>query len=257
MRLRDALLTMTGPPPLPLLAASLAGWIALLGLDRALMASPLCLSLTTPGAVASGVFASLFAANPPGLVVLAWLAMLLAMMSPLLTQPIAQIRLRSLARRRRRAVALFVTGYGAVWIIAGLVLTTTSAALGLFASSIGTPALMVAAAVAVVWQMTPWRQRALNRCHRQSRLSAFGGEADRDCIRFGLTHGLWCIVTCAPLMLVPLSAPEVHLPLMAALSAGLLLERLAPPRRPSWTAQILPGQRVAAMLVRSVRWSKP
>jgi predicted metal-binding membrane protein len=257
MRLRDALLTMTGRPPLPLLAASLAGWMALLGLDRALLASPLCLSFTTPGAVASAVFASLFAANPPDLVVLAWLAMLLAMMPPLLTQPIARIRLRSLMRRRHHAVALFVTGYGAVWIMAGSVLMTASAALGLFAAAIGTPALPIAAAVAIIWQMTPWRQHALIRCHRLPCLSAFGFEADRDCLRFGLTHGLWCVVTCAPLMLVPLCAPEIHLPLMAALAAGLLLERLAPPRRPCWTSQILPGQRAAAMLVRSIRWSNP
>jgi predicted metal-binding membrane protein len=255
MRIRDALLALAGRPSPTLLAVSLAGWILLLGLDREMQVSSLCLSQVTLTAVARGAFAMAFAANP--LAMLSWLAMLLAMMSPLLRQPIAQLRLRSLARRRRRAVAWFVAGYGAVWMMAGLVLMTAAAILGPFAGETGVPALLIAAVMAVAWQMTPLRQHALIRCHRLPGLSAFGAEADRDCIRFGLTHGLWCVATCAPLMLVPLSAPEVHLPLMAALSAGLLLERQAPPRRPTWSAQIVPGQRVAARLVRSIRWSIP
>lgn len=257
MRIRDALLALAGRPSPTLLAVSLAGWILLLWLDRQMQASPLCLSLVNLTAIARGAFVLAFAANPPAVVLLSWFAMLLAMMSPLLTQPIAQLRLRSLARRRRRAVAWFVAGYGAVWMMAGLVLMTAAAILGLLAGKIGVPALPIAAVMAVAWQMTPLRQHALIRCHRLPSLSAFGGEADRDCIRFGLTHGLWCVATCAPLMLVPLSAPEIHLPLMAALSAGLLLERQAPPRRPAWSAQIVPGQRVAARLVRSIRWSIP
>jgi hypothetical protein len=56
-------------------------------------------------------------------------------------------------------------------------------------------------------------------------------------------------------MLLPLAAPEVHLPLMALLSVGLWLERLAPGRRPSWNLQILPGQAVFAILARSIHWS--
>jgi predicted metal-binding membrane protein len=252
MRILDALLMLARRPSPTLLAASLAGWILLLVLDSEVPVSSLCLSSETLAAVASGAVAMAFPADPPAFLMLAWLAMLLAMMPPLLTQPIAQLRLHSLARRRKRAVALFVAGYGAVWMLAGVALMGAAVALNLLADRMGVPALMIAAAIAMVWQAAPPRQHALIRCHRAPGLSAFGGEADRDCIRFGLTHGFWCAVTCSPLMLLPLAAPGLHLPLMAVVSAALMLERLAPARRPSWTLQILPGQVAAAMLVRSI-----
>jgi hypothetical protein len=47
-------------------------------------------------------------------------------------------------------------------------------------------------------------------------------------------------------MLLPLTAPAHHLPLMFVVSVWLVLVRMLPPRRPSWTFRILPGQPVAA-----------
>jgi predicted metal-binding membrane protein len=255
MRIRDAMLMPVQRASAPLLAVSLAGWILMLILEREVQASSLCLSDATLSAVASGAIATVFTANPPALVMLSWLAMLLAMMSPLLTRPIAHIRLHSLTRRRASAVAFFVSGYGMIWMLAGVVLMTASVELQMFADKAGVPALTIAAAIVIAWQTTPLRQHALIRCHRLPCLSAFGSEAGLDCIRFGLMHGFWCVVTCAPLMLVPLAAPEIHLPLLAALSAGLLLERLAPARQPAWKPQILPGQAVFTTLARSIQWS--
>ena len=49
----------------------------------------------------------------------AWALMLVAMMLPTLVQPLYHIRLSSFSRRRMRASALFVAGYGAVWLAAG------------------------------------------------------------------------------------------------------------------------------------------
>jgi predicted metal-binding membrane protein len=91
------------------------------------------------------------------------------------------------------------------------------------ANAMGVPVLLAVGAIAIAWQMTPARQICLNRCHWLPRLSAFGFAADRDCISFGLAHGFWCAATCAPLMLLPLMTPQIHLPLMALLSASLML----------------------------------
>lgn len=249
-RPRDTLLALARRLSPVLVAVSLAGWILLVALDRETPSSPLCLSYATLTGTMEGLLWVAFAANPPSVVMLTWLAMLVAMMSPLLTQPVAQLRLRSL-ERSRRAVALFVLGYFAVWMTAGFALLTAAAALGLFAGELGLPALAIAAALAVLWQAGPLRQRALNNCHHVPQISASGAEADRDCIHFGVTHGFWCAATCAPLMLLPLTSPAFHLPLMFVVSVWLVLERMLPPRRPTWT--ILPGQAVAATLLKSIR----
>jgi predicted metal-binding membrane protein len=177
------------------------------------------------------------------------------MTAPLLAQPIAQLRLRSLTRRQDRSVGLFASAYLLVWIAVGPVLLAAPKALEVLAAATNLSAIAVAVAIAAMWQATPLRQRALNRCHRVPNLSAFGAAADRDCLQFGLTHGFWCVATCAPLMLLPMIVPAFHLPLMLLLSVALQLERLAPARRPSWTLRILPGQFAAVTLFRSIRWS--
>jgi len=44
-----------------------------------------------------------------------WLLMLAAMMPPLVAGPLGHVQERSFARRRLRAMSLFVIGYLAVW----------------------------------------------------------------------------------------------------------------------------------------------
>src|SRR6266851_4635187 len=89
--------------PKALLAASMAGWIALVVLEEMLILPAIC-----GGAAAGPADIQLtLALTPPGMLVLAWFAMLLAMMSPLLAAPLAHVRLRSLKRRRFRSLAMF------------------------------------------------------------------------------------------------------------------------------------------------------
>jgi predicted metal-binding membrane protein len=255
MGFREALLALARRPSPILLAVSLAGWVLLLVLERHAPFVPLCLSPASLVAAADGFPAMSFETASLSVVMLSWLLMIVAMMSPLLTQPLAQLRLRSLKRRRGRSVALFFAGYFAIWMTAGMLLLPLWAMLGSLAGNIGLPAWVFVTALAVVWQTTPLRQRALNRCHRLPRLSAFGAAADRDRFGFGLAHGFWCAATCFPMMVVPLAMPVGHLPLMFAVSVGLLLERMLPARQPAWTFHLLPGQTVLALLLRSRRWS--
>jgi len=215
-----------------LLLISLAGWLLLLASDRQLMLPGLCLSPSTRPL--SGGIEAVFAFNPPPTLMLGWLAMMLAMMPPLLTQPMAHLWHRSLARRRSRAIAAFAVGYGAVWLAAGIVLTAMAILLKAMTAAMAMPALVAAAALAIVWQIAPVRQICLNRCHRLPRLSVFGVAADLDCLNYGVAVGLSCAGSCWALMLMPLVAEGMQLSVMAAVSVVLIAERVAPARPARW-----------------------
>ena len=255
---------MTPRVPLPaivrqaspaLVATSLFCWVLLYAASEELQSAPFCSSSQT--LVTAGVaFSTIYGVSTTTvLATLLWIAMAVAMTAPLLAQPIAQLRLRSLTQRRNRSVGLFATAYLLIWIAVAPILLAIQKAIEMLAGATTLPAIVIAVAIAAAWQAAPMRQNALNRCHRVPNLSAFGAAANSDCIRFGLVHGLWCAATCAPAMLLPLTAPALHLPLMFGVSVALQLERLAPARAPSWTLRILPGQSVAIVLFRSIRWS--
>src|ERR1041385_186335 len=150
--------------------------------------------------------------------------MFAAMMMPLLGAPVCHVRDRSLARRRLRAIALFVGVYAALWIAAGVALLAIADRVAPL------PALVVIAA----WQFSPWKQRCLNRLHAHPKLSAFGLNADLDVLRFAATHGLWCIASCAALMLLPMLLPRGQVVAMAAVTVLLATARLGQPVSPRW-----------------------
>jgi predicted metal-binding membrane protein len=166
-----------------------------------------------------------------------WLLMMVAMMSPVLIEPVRQIRRRSFTHRRARAIALFAIGYAAIWMVVGGLLMTIALAMASF-----TPQPYVAAAVvaclAAVWQCSPVKQRCLNRCHAPAVLAAFGAAADIDALRYGMTHGRWCAGSCWVLMLLPLLLPMPpfwgHVAAMAMASALIASERLEQPAPPRW-----------------------
>jgi len=162
-----------------------------------------------------------------------WTLMLAAMMTPVVAAPIGHVRTRSFARRRSRAVALFVIGYVAVWLAAAFALFPLSTMAHTLAPGSGMP-FALAAFVAVAWQCSPLKQRALNRCHARRELAAFGVGADLDAIRFGATHGFWCVASCWAMMLLPSTLPLGHIAAMAAVACWMAAERLEPATTPAW-----------------------
>ena len=88
--------------------------------------------------------------------------------------------------------------------------------------------------IASVWQVSPIKQRCLNRCHAHTELAAFGAAADLDALRFGLAHGVWCVGSCWALMLLPLVVSGGHIAVMAGVSLWLAAERLERPMPPRW-----------------------
>jgi predicted metal-binding membrane protein len=149
---------------------------------------------------------------------------------------------------------LFATGYGSVWLAAGLVLQPLAWLLPSFAPGAPWAGVAIAALVAVVWQMSPAKQACLNRCHRQPALAAFGLEADLDALGFGVGHGLWCVAACAPLMLLAESGQAIGLWLaMPATALFILAERFEWPGPFVWRLRLpLRAARVAASRLRRV-----
>ncbi|MGE7955165.1 DUF2182 domain-containing protein [Pseudomonas sp. NPDC089530] len=177
-----------------------------------------------------------WALNPPQHGLANWALMLLAMMPPLLAMPLMHVWHSSRPRRRLRAALGFLLGYTALWLAAGPLLSSFALLLQL---SFGEAALASALLMAILWSASPWQRAALNRGHRMRRIGLFGWAADRDCLCFGATHGVYCIASCWAWMLVPLLGGAWHLPLMLLAGAILLVERLAPSDRPSWRWPVL------------------
>jgi predicted metal-binding membrane protein len=168
----------------------------------------------------------------PSAIVIAWVIMLVAMMPPLLIDPIGHVCHSSFAARRPRAVTMFVIGYGLVWMAVGLLLLPMALMLRILVSE--TQAGIATLALAIVWSCTPAAQVARNLCHSLRRISAFGLAADRDCFVQGLAIGLPCVAACWPWMLVPMVIGSAHLAVMLVVTILLFLERIAPPQPPVW-----------------------
>jgi predicted metal-binding membrane protein len=221
----------------PVLFISAAAWILLLAAPGGTVLSAHC----PPGmqgmklsAASIGAFLTM---NPPARLAAAWALMLIAMMAPALIAPVRHVRDRSFACRRVRAVGLFVAGYFTIWMTAGAILMTV-AWIGSAAAPRSSTPLIAATIAAVLWQFSPDKQRCLNRRHAHPELAAFDRAADIDALRFGLTHGVWCVGSCWALMLWPLLVSRGHLAAMAAVTLWILGEQFARPSAPCWCLRI-------------------
>ena len=185
-------------------------------------------------------FQMMLAMNPISSLMVGWAVMLIAMMSPMLIAPIHHIHARSFKRRRARSITFFLIGYAAIWMAAGVVLLAVTLMLNLFAPQSSLPALAVGLLV-FMWQCSPIKQRCLNRHHNHRELAAFGSAADLDALRFGITHGVWCVGSCWALMLFPMLLSQGHFAAMAIVTYVMVSERLEHPRPLSWRLRF-PGK---------------
>ena len=212
---------------------SLAAWLALALGGSTSVVPALCSSGAGAAIPLSVSFDLALLVNSPARLASGWALMLAAMMLPVVAAPLRHVRDRSFARRRGRAMLLFVLGYFAVWMVAGAALE----AVALMARSVAPSAeagFGFAFALAVVWQVTPTKQWCLNRCHRRPQLAAFGVPADRDAFNFGLTNGASCAGACWALMLPMLLAGEGQLLAMIAVTLLVFAERLEAPAPLAW-----------------------
>jgi predicted metal-binding membrane protein len=134
---------------------------------------------------------------------------------------------------RARSITLFVLGYVAIWMVAGIILNSISLIIQSLVPLSYLPAI-VGAMIAFVWQCSPLKQHCLNRCHNHRELAAFGIAADLDVLRFGTTHALWCIGSCWALMLFPMLLLQGHFVAMLIVAFMILSERFERPKPLRW-----------------------
>lgn len=165
---------------------------------------------------------------------LGMVAMVIAMMVPLTLTNVRHVALSSLWRRRHRAIAVFVVGFLAVWIV---VQTIIVGIWQLFAPFVGWQvAGSVAMVVAALWEVAPVKRQRLRRCHRTVPLSPRGWQADADCAYYGVTTGFSCVTMCWALM-VAAAAFSHSLMVMGVLFTVQMSGRYQ--QRPSWVLAAL------------------
>ncbi|WP_413992840.1 DUF2182 domain-containing protein [Labrys okinawensis] len=213
----------------PLFLASMLGWLGLLLFDATVEIPVLCTSGRDAMSDVSSIMAAVWLINGSAALLLpwlmlSWLLMLAAMMAPLLAPSLMHVWDRSLAQRRMRAALLFLLAYALAWMLALGLLQAAALLLRILAGG-EVAALVLALVLALAWQPTGLRAQLLRQCHARRALPAFGLRADLGSLRFGVAVALPCIGACAGLMLVPLSSPTAHLPLMVAVSILMVVER--------------------------------
>lgn len=208
----------------PILGCSAAGWALVVGLDHSVLVPILC----APGGIVPSTVVGVIALNTQALVISCF-AMLLAMMTPLIWLPLTRVWDRSLAERRRCAIFLFLCSYFGAWMVAMVILTFCAVALRLVAES-AIAAFAIAGVIALFWQLTPIKARFLKRCHAVRPLPAFGFAAELASIQYGTEVAGSCIAACWAIMLLPLTAPAGHAPIMVATTLLLLSERYSDKR---------------------------
>jgi predicted metal-binding membrane protein len=171
--------------------------------------------------------------NSPWRLATGWALMVVAMMLPLAIAPLWHVRERSFARRRGRSMVLFVAGFFAVWLLAGVILQTV-ALLARWMVPEPLACLGLAVAGALLWQVAPAKQWFLNRCHQRPPLAAFGAAADLDAFAFGLRNGAACAGACWALMLPMLLIGQGQLPAMVVVMLFSLAETLEDPAPLGW-----------------------
>ena len=172
--------------------------------------------------------------NPFSDMMTGWILMVLAMMLPKLISPVQYIYARSLKRRRFWLSLLFVLSYTMVWTVMGVVMNAVILGFNLlFPGGSYIPSLIIGV-IALIWQFSPVKQLCLNRGHDHSSIAAFGWAADRDVLKFGMMHGIWCIGSGWALMLFPMILPEGHNLAMILVTFIMISEHMEHPRYPRW-----------------------
>jgi predicted metal-binding membrane protein len=168
-----------------------------------------------------------------GAFLVAWLAMMTAMMFPAIA-PVVRLYGRAAAAGRVAPLPAFVAGYIIMWTALGIpayfawrALMDPIAEGRAWAGRLAGVTLVAAA----VWQVTPLKAVCLRHCRSpMSLFMRFGGSASKPlgAARMGAHHGLYCVGCCWALMAVLVAVGTMNLAWMAGLALVILLEKNAP-----------------------------
>ena len=167
-----------------------------------------------------------------------WIVMMMAMMLPALIPMLHRYRRavkRTGERRLGRLTVLVGAGYFSVWIVFGMAafpVGVVLAALEMQQTALARVVPLVAGGVVVMagaLQFTAWKAHHLAYCCTEVETCKRTLAANaRMAWRHGLRLGVHCSYCCAGLMAILLVVGLMNLRVMAALTAVIALERLAP-----------------------------
>lgn len=168
-----------------------------------------------------------------GAFIMAWLAMMTAMMFPAIS-PVVKLYGRAAAAGRVAPLPFFVAGYIAVWTSIGVpayfawrALMDPIAQARPWAGRLAGVVLLAAA----VWQLTPLKAMCLRHCRSPiSFFLRFGANVARPsgALRMGVAHALFCLGCCWALMAVLVAVGTMNLAWMAVLALLIMIEKNAP-----------------------------
>jgi predicted metal-binding membrane protein len=165
--------------------------------------------------------------------VVAWVAMMAAMMLPGVL-PVVQLYARTAAKGRAAPVPFLVAGYLAVWTVFAVPAYLAWRALaGPLAEGQPWAGRLAGATmlVAAVWQVTPLKSICLRHCRSPlSFFLRFGGGVARPtgAFRMGAAHGAFCLGCCWALFAVLVALGTMNLLWMVLFTVVILLEKYAP-----------------------------
>ncbi|TMQ20748.1 MAG: DUF2182 domain-containing protein [Deltaproteobacteria bacterium] len=155
---------------------------------------------------------------------LAWLAMIAAMMLPTKLAQLRDVAARSYRARRVRAAVAYVLGYLAWWLALGIA-ACLARQLGVL------PGATACALFAAAWVLVPARALWRRRCHRRIPLHPTTWRADLSAFHHGAAHGAPCAAMCWPMM-IACAAANHHVAMMLACTVLVMFEaRMLRPRR--------------------------
>ena len=166
-----------------------------------------------------------------------WVVMMAAMMFPSVAPTVA---LYSRVTRQRSPLLgwLFVSGYLAVWAVAGLAAFAVGAVathvfgVRLSWDSAGRTLSGVTLVAAAVYELTPLKDICLGKC--RSPLGALLGswrEGRAGAVRMGARNGAWCVGCCWALMAALFALGVMSVSWMALVAAIIAAEKALPWRR--------------------------
>lgn len=161
----------------------------------------------------------------------AWLAMMAAMMLPAVT-PVVKLYALAASRRRVAPLPYFVAGYLTVWLVLGVPAYVAWRALDMPLTEGAGWAARVAGGVFVaagVWQLTPLKILCLRHCRSpMSFFLRYGGRLERpvQATRMGASHGLFCVGCCWAMFAVLVAVGTMNLGWMLILTALIATEKI-------------------------------
>jgi hypothetical protein len=152
-----------------------------------------------------------------------WLLMSVAMTMAGVLPAAEHVAVNSFRRRRSIALCAFFSVYLLVWLVAGVPVLMF---IGTVGPRAGIALFSVSLALAAGYELTVVKRRALNRCHRTSRLPPSGVHGILAVGRFGWVNTSGCVASCWLSMIAMLLAPAKPLT-MVALTVATTYGRLA------------------------------